>query len=58
MLVKRGARTHQGAGSTLVRYISVIRTRFQELRTPSIVFNCLYRKWNIAFNIQLLIYKA
>ena len=35
--------TYQGAGRTLVRYITVIRIRFQEPRIPSIVFNCLYK---------------
>ena len=56
MLVKRQKVTHQGAGRTLVRYITVIRTRFQELRTPSIVFNCLNTKWNVAFDIIICRY--
>ena len=43
---------YQGAGRTLVRYITVIMTRFQELRTPSVVFNCLYTKWKIAYDIK------
>ena len=31
----------QGAGRTLVRYITVIMARSQELSKPSMVFSCL-----------------
>ena len=38
-------------GRTLVRYMTVIMMRLQELRIQSIVFSCLYRKWNLALKL-------